>query len=249
MGVTPSPVTTLRASLSKNRELEADRERLVTEIAKKSEEAGAYLHEWVTTGDERTALEATRSELEAALSQARAVSAGLREDLDASKHRRDPLDSETREALISCLVGRQTPEAVLRLVSVAYPERIEVLPSGFASAKRASQFKYAERLGDLLNRLATDYYDALVDGRGDAVGRAIFGEAFAANESTTTMGSHRGRTARTFRYKGQALVMEKHLRIGAKESAAETIRVHFEWVAAEKKIVIGWCGEHLDRGY
>ncbi|WP_282454615.1 hypothetical protein [Burkholderia gladioli] len=40
--------------------------------------------------------------------------------------------------------------------------------------------------------------------------------------------------------------MEKHLKIGIKDSVAETLRVHFEWVGADNVVVIGHCGKHLD---
>ena len=42
------------------------------------------------------------------------------------------------------------------------------------------------------------------------------------------------------------MVMEKHLKHGVKDSVAETLRIHFEWVADQKKLVIGHCGKHLD---
>ena len=61
------------------------------------------------------------------------------------------------------------------------------------------------------------------------------------------MANHRAHKERTFRYNKEDLVMWRHLRIGVKESVAETIRVHFDWVATEKKLVIGWCGEHRYR--
>jgi hypothetical protein len=37
-----------------------------------------------------------------------------------------------------------------------------------------------------------------------------------------------------------------HLRIGTKDSIADTLRVHFRWFADEQKIVIGHCGKHLN---
>lgn len=40
--------------------------------------------------------------------------------------------------------------------------------------------------------------------------------------------------------------MEQHLKIGVKDSPAEALRIHFAWVADERKIVIGHCGPHLD---
>lgn len=38
--------------------------------------------------------------------------------------------------------------------------------------------------------------------------------------------------------------MFSHLKVGVKDTGAETIRVHFDWDANRKKIVIGYCGEH-----
>ena len=45
--------------------------------------------------------------------------------------------------------------------------------------------------------------------------------------------------------KGSSIVMPMHLKIGVKDTAAETLRIHFEWFADEQKIVIGHCGPHL----
>jgi len=42
------------------------------------------------------------------------------------------------------------------------------------------------------------------------------------------------------------IMMMKHLKIGNKPSVSETIRIHFEWDASDKKIIIGHCGPHLD---
>ena len=44
----------------------------------------------------------------------------------------------------------------------------------------------------------------------------------------------------------RGILMEKHLKYGVKDSLAETLRVHFEWLADEKKLVIGHCGKHLN---
>jgi hypothetical protein len=40
--------------------------------------------------------------------------------------------------------------------------------------------------------------------------------------------------------------MMKHLKIGVKDSVAETLRIHFEWDDGDRKIIIGHCGSHLD---
>ena len=75
--------------------------------------------------------------------------------------------------------------------------------------------------------------------------KAVFGHnAYAQNESQAL--SNDGRRRRTFTYRGRDFLMEKHLKIGVKDSAAETLRIHFEWLADEKRLVVGYCGKHLD---
>jgi hypothetical protein len=52
---------------------------------------------------------------------------------------------------------------------------------------------------------------------------------------------------RTVIHAGQPHVLWSHLKIGAKQdSDAETFRAHFEWLAGERRILIGHCGPHLD---
>lgn len=37
----------------------------------------------------------------------------------------------------------------------------------------------------------------------------------------------------------------KHLRIGVKNTAAETIRIYFDYDPEDQKIVVAYCGPHL----
>ncbi len=73
-----------------------------------------------------------------------------------------------------------------------------------------------------------------------------FGENYAAQESERVETNQRLRKRRVFNYKGEPLPMMKHLKIGVKPGVTDTIRVHFEWVASQRIIVIGHCGRHLD---
>ncbi|WP_394849792.1 hypothetical protein LZC95_20340 [Pendulispora brunnea] len=101
---------------------------------------------------------------------------------------------------------------------------------------------------DLLRILATDYWSALAGGHGDTVAFRVFSpNTFSPNESETTRTNARAIRERTFTYGDRTLVMWRHLKIGSAETTAETIRVHFDWVPDEKRIVIGWCGEHRYR--
>ena len=54
------------------------------------------------------------------------------------------------------------------------------------------------------------------------------------------------RKRRTFEYQGKGVVMTRHLKIGRKDSVAETLRIQFYWDANARKVVIGHCGPHLD---
>jgi hypothetical protein len=135
-------------------------------------------------------------------------------------------------------------EQALVLLSSLYPDRIVVLDTALKSAADSKDFKYKEKAFDLLWKMATDYWSVLAGGGGDTEARRVFGAAYAAqeSESLTTQGEKR----RTFHYNGEPIGMFRHLKIGIKPSLFETLRVHFEWFAKEKKIVIGHCGCHLD---
>ena len=121
-----------------------------------------------------------------------------------------------------------------------------ILDSALSSATESDRagFQRGAKALELLRTLAGDYWRTLVEGGGDQQGRQHFGKfGFAAKESDTL--SVEGKNRRTFRYKGKDLLMEKHLKLGVKDSPAETLRIHFELVQAERLIIIGHCGKHL----
>lgn len=72
-----------------------------------------------------------------------------------------------------------------------------------------------------------------------------FGSAYAAKESESVSNNKEAARKRTFRFAGEDHMMVKHLKIGVKDSSVESIRVHFEWFADRKLIVIGHCGPHI----
>ena len=69
---------------------------------------------------------------------------------------------------------------------------------------------------------------------------------FAAKESESVEKNAAGRKRRTFDYNGKQVRTMRHLKIGIKDSVAETLRIHFHWDADSKRVVIGHCGPHLD---
>ena len=166
-------------------------------------------------------------------SQARAAAGGL-----------TPAQREALIAVVAC--SSSSPEQCLYVLECLHGERVEILDSAWSSARDAASFKHGDRLLRLLVTLVTDYWDRMADGGGDAQAREVFGDkVFAAKESRTAMGNERARQERTFVFRGRRIEMWRHLKIGAKNAAEESIRVYFDWAADERKILIGHCGEHL----
>jgi hypothetical protein len=139
-------------------------------------------------------------------------------------------------------------EDSLALMQSTFPERLVILPNAFDSARESRTFREKKRAFNLLWKLATDYYQTLCEGKPDAQARQIFGDDFSAKESETVEKNAVARQLRIFTYKGNDYEMMAHLRIGTKDSVADTLRVHFRWFSDEQKIVIGHCGRHLNFG-
>jgi hypothetical protein len=152
-----------------------------------------------------------------------------------------------REQLLEAVKSKLTLQRVVDLMATLFADRLVFLDTAVASAKEADRngSKLAEKACDLLHTLATGYWSALNDGKGDQHAKSVFGkDAYAANESDSL--SNEGKRLRTFEHRGQEFVMEKHLKHGVKDSKAETLRIHFEWLPAEKMLVVGHCGKHLN---
>lgn len=156
---------------------------------------------------------------------------------------------QVKEAVPRAITDSATLEDCLAATAALYPDRLTVLDSAWASARKARGFNAPRKAFELLSKLCTDYYDAMIEGRGDREGAAIFGKSsFAARESETVENNKRARELRRFTYKEETVEMMRHLKIGVKDSVAETFRAHFLWDADAKRIVLGHCGKHLDHG-
>lgn len=152
-----------------------------------------------------------------------------------------------RTALEHALDDNPTPEECLLVIEALFPARVVVLESAFKSARESASFRSGKDVLALLRTLAGPYWSALAaGGRGDSQARKLFPSARYAPSETETL-SAAGRARRTFLYKGAPLVMLPHLKAGnVKGSASTTLRIHFEWHAEDRVIVIGHCGPHLD---
>ena len=152
-----------------------------------------------------------------------------------------------RDAMANVLKGTPSLRQALELIATLYPDRIVFLETAQNSAKESDRggFRQGEKALSLMHKLVTEYWEQLADGGSDQHAKTVFGNnAYAANEASVL--SNDGKRRRTFAYRGRDFLMEKHLKHGVKDSLAETLRVHFEWLAHEQKIIVGHCGKHLD---
>ena len=156
-------------------------------------------------------------------------------------------DDNVVDTLEEVISESLTPRQSLLVIKRFFPRRIELLDTALESADLSRQFKHRKQLFKLLWELATGYWYALASGRSDAEARLGFGDNYAAKESDRVQNNKRARQGRTFTYKGKQVPMMKHLKVGMKPGVSETLRVHFEWDAGERVIIIGHCGPHLNQ--
>lgn len=152
-----------------------------------------------------------------------------------------------RDSVLSVVKGNPELQEVIDVVESLYGDRIVFLENSRSSAKESDRagFRQGAKAFELLTKLATDYWQCLAEGKSDQQAKAVFGQtAYSPNEGQAL--SLSGKRRRTFNYRGRDYLMERHLKHGAKDSAAVTLRVHFEWLASENKIIVGHCGKHLD---
>lgn len=139
-----------------------------------------------------------------------------------------------------------TPLDCIEAIAQAFGDRCVVLDTARGSAEQMALFRHGRKLLQLLLTLVTEYRDQLMNG-GDAEARRLFGNNYAAKESSTVNGNPELRRHRIFRHEGRDIEMFQHLKIGAKADQRQTIRVHFAWDGGSKRILIGHCGKHLPR--
>lgn len=155
-------------------------------------------------------------------------------------------DEPERLEVLRAIAQPSTPEQCMRALVLLYPESVLVLPSAIGSAKEAGHFRLTHQLWPLLVALATDYVERMqTSPGGDGAAKAVFGSKFAARESDTAMGNERSRSERTFHNGDATYVMWRHLKIGVADNTTDAIRLHFEWLGDEGRVVVGHCGRHL----
>ena len=144
------------------------------------------------------------------------------------------------------IIGAQpNPLEILSFFELEAPDRVVVLPSAKVSADEANDYRNGHRLADLVQRLLYPYFDAIQSGEADATARKILGNNnYAAKESQGVEQNRSLRSQREFEYNGETYYFQRHLSLGRNYGTADSIRLYFEII--EGKVVIAYCGKHLD---
>lgn len=140
-----------------------------------------------------------------------------------------------------------SPEECLELIEALHGDRVTVLDEARESASDCSDFRAGRRLMSLLVRLATKYVDALRTG-GDSAAKSVFTPyEYAPQEADRTLASKENVRRRSMVWRGRELFFRRHLRVRSRSGSKTALRVYFDWVPEEGRIVIGRCGSHFER--
>ncbi len=192
-------------------------------------------------------LSAVESKVEEQANTIASLKGQLQQVSSVSALNNNALKPDERAVLAKAALGKATLPECLTAIELLYSDRVIILSSAKSSAADAKKFKSPQKAFELMSKLCDEYVDAKVSGKGDYDAKNIFGnKAFSARESECVESNANAKKLRTFRYKNTDTLMMAHLRIGNKQSVAETWRCHFLWDHTNKVIVIGHCGKHLD---
>ena len=149
------------------------------------------------------------------------------------------------EDLVKALINIDSLKAsqCLALMQQLLKARIIISPHAYKCAKEIDDtFKNSRQLVSMLSVLAIDYLDSL---RNSEEPKCFTKDQFSSHESETTKNNSTLATQRIFPWNGKMIEMSKHLKIGVANNEASTIRIYFEYLADEDKILVGYCGKHL----
>lgn len=207
------------------------------------------VHKLEAAAETITALESKNGHLNDLLSSAKKEIHTLKLRIDSTKEQAEGtpaalvLDQSTMLTLMN-RTRKVTPLEILTVFQAMVPERIEVLPSAIESAKKAENFELGPRLSVLMEKLVFTYLDSINAGKPDAEARKVFSQSYAAKESETVTSNKRLRAMREFTYKGNKSLFLQHVSVGRNYGTQHAINTYFKII--DKKVVIGWCGLHLE---
>lgn len=127
----------------------------------------------------------------------------------------------------------------------AYPGRIHMTNPAIKSL-RDSVYRDTEKFRNCLSLMATnlyEHYSAKASRLPDVLALFTLEQIeYAANMSPVTMGM----LADNRKYKGKPANMNRHFCLGNARDPVRTLRIHFDWDADDKLLVIHHAGKHLE---
>ena len=136
---------------------------------------------------------------------------------------------------------------IMSFFAALFPQRIVVHENAYAAARKYKTFKEFSRAWDLMSALATTLYKMKFEGDG-MINEAAFKDAtgfeLSMTEGKMTKKAPKLDALRKTKYSGKVYDTYPHLKWSSKPP--KCLRLHFAFIEEEKKILIGYFGEHLD---
>ena len=217
-------------------------------LRKELEELRARIHaETEKTESWKRAYRAVRAQKGRLVLSALETPAGNAVHPDERNEREGRSPTELLDRLFSTPEREPTPSECLELIEALHGDRVTVLEEARESARECGDFRAGRRLLSLLVRLATAYVDALAKD-GDSAAKSVFTPyEFAPQEADRTLASKEKVRRRSTVWKGRTLFFRRHLRVQSRAGEKTALRVYFDWVPEEHRVVIGRCGSHFER--
>lgn len=136
---------------------------------------------------------------------------------------------------------------MLSFFAKLFPQRLIIHEEAYDSAKKYEAFKEYARAWEVLTALATTLYDMKFSGEGvinESLFTNITGYEITMSESRMTSRDNSLVNLRKRNYKDEILDISPHIKWGNKPP--KCLRLHFAFVAKERKILIGYFGEHIE---
>lgn len=144
--------------------------------------------------------------------------------------------------MAECLFGHPTVIHIVDVIKQQYP--FVVFADDFDDTIAQCQYENPNKLFEMLYRLCSEYFPAILSGQPDSVSKEIFHGCYASRESNFTSNNKRFAQEREFKFNGETVMQLKHLTLGSAIDARKTVQVFFD-ISDEKQLRIGYIGAHL----
>lgn len=223
-------------------DIERIAKRLALEKAKEAGKEAEYASALWEDNDKLTSkvkeLETLLADQDKEVAKYKALADGYKAALDAERIARDGVKE-----------GEKPPESVpevVERVETKYTDRI-VFAFNSKSEHDDSIFEEPEELMATFDWLGSVYYNAKLGRKScssldRSLRETVPGWSYTPHQSDITIGCWREWYECV--HKGQKVQITEHMRRGAGTDPRATIRVAFAWSPAEKKIVVGYIGQH-----